>query len=526
MHSRRLLIIAMTCAGVAGCGADAGEEPVAELEQAWHAARKPIGLSLRFVNGQAAPLTLLGSASRYLQEIDLSETVPSETDEGITPLIQDSPFAALDWTGITQVEEIWIPSLDGTMTRERYFRGANWMNEPSQLKVVALDATGAEVGQAWVLQAGSDDEITPSDDVFVRRFVARQSAFGCAGVGDCSGASFVSEALVQARDALEPEDGAHRVHSSATALRLSWNRLPSVSYEVAVTQQSSACDAPGYGFQVRLQAVGSPANDHYYVPGEQVSVRVSFLDGRGRRLHPLGQLPSYGDFVTGQVQSGLRYLDLSVQTRLYYALKHRESNLLAVLSGPTNKLKTPTTVVDPNAFFGPQVPFATTAVDGFTAVGQTVPPAAIIFGGFVDPSLWSLPVSDIISFTIPADAESGTYVAAIKARRDYAGEALNRGATLDIQVGQPEASSFTAKTTCKNCHSREQGSSFDRILHGLGDRRACFGCHASLGIELDNALDIRVHTIHDRSHRFAGDVEQCSTCHLTPVSGPARGVLP
>jgi predicted CXXCH cytochrome family protein len=189
-------------------------------------------------------------------------------------------------------------------------------------------------------------------------------------------------------------------------------------------------------------------------------------------------------------------------------------------------LKTPTTVVDPNAFFGPQVPFATSAVDGFSAVGQTVPPAGIIFGGFADPSLWSLPVSDVLTFTLPADAEPGTYLAAIKARREYAGEALNRGGTLEIQVGQSHASSFTALTACTSCHSQQKSTSFDRILHGISDRRACFGCHASLGIELDNALDIRVHTIHDRSDRFGADMAQCSTCHVASPTGPARGVLP
>ena len=48
----------------------------------------------------------------------------------------------------------------------------------------------------------------------------------------------------------------------------------------------------------------------------------------------------------------------------------------------------------------------------------------------------------------------------------------------------------------------------------------------SLAIEFDNVLDIRVHTIHDRSERFGADVRQCSICHLTPPSGPARGLLP
>jgi hypothetical protein len=525
MRARQLLIVTLACVGCGGCGSQ-DDEPLSALGQAAHSEHPTVGLSLRFVNGQAAPLALRGDAPRYLQEIDISESVSSATDDGITPLLEDSAFAELDWSGVRQVEEIWVPSLDGTLTRERYFRGAKWMEQPSELKIVAVNGSGAPVGQPWALQAGRDDKLSNGDDFFVRRFVARQSAFGCAAVGDCAGASFVVEGLLQLRDALDAANQAHPVHSSAVALSLSWNRLPSASYVVPIAQEPADCDAPGYGFQVQLEPVGSPVNHHYYAPGEQVSVRVTFRDGAGRRLHPQGQLPSYGDFVSGQVQSGLRYLDLSAQTRLYYALKHRESNLLAVLSGPTNKLKTPTTVVDPNAFFGPQVPFATRAVDGFTAVGQTVPPAGVIFGGFVDPSLWSLPVSDVLTFTIPADAEAGTYVAAIKARRDFAGEALNRGATLDIQVGQTQHSSFTAKTTCTSCHSQPRETSFDRVLHGIGDNRACFGCHASLGIELDNALDIRAHTIHDRSDRFAGDMNVCSTCHLVPPTGPARGVLP
>jgi hypothetical protein len=161
-------------------------------------------------------------------------------------------------------------------------------------------------------------------------------------------------------------------------------------------------------------------------------------------------------------------------------------------------------------------------------VGQTIPPAAVVFGGLADPTLWSLPVSDVVTFTIPEDAEAGTYVAAIKARRDYAGEALNRGTTVDIQVGQAAPTAFTPSTACTSCHSDDPGArtGFDTLLHGIDDPRACFGCHSSLGIEVDNALDIRVHAIHDRSNRFDADIRDCGVCHLTPPSGPQRGVLP
>jgi hypothetical protein len=521
----RLLLVALAGAVAGGCGGADFEAPE-RTSAALRDCGEPVGLSLRVRNGQLAPIALYGSAERYLQEIDITEAVPSVSDQGITPLIQSSAFSALNWSGVHQVEEVWVPSLDGTFTRERYFRGAKWMEQPSQLEVTALDSHGSARGSRWVARAGRDDRQTSSDSAFVRRFVARQSAFGCASVGDCSGASFVAEGLVQLRDALNPGRDAHAVPATATSLKLTFSQLPFASYTAPLTQTPEGPNGLGYGFGVELSPVSTPANGQYYVAGEAVTLRVTFRDGTGHRLHPQGQLPSYADYVSGQVSSGLRYLDLGEQTRLYYALKHRESNLLAMLSGPTDKLTTPQTVVDPFLFFGPQVPFATAGVDGYTAIGQTVPPAGVIFGGLGNPALWATPVSDLLTFSLPADAAAGTYVAAIKARREFGGEALNRGTTLDIQVGQSAATSFSAKTTCGSCHQERERTGFDRILHGIGDRRACFGCHASLGIEFDNAIDIRVHTIHDRSDRFAGDVSRCSTCHLTPPSGPARGVLP
>jgi hypothetical protein len=521
----RWLLVGLCTIGVASCAGSVAEDtPSARIEQTV-TAPAPVGLSLLFSNGAAGPRLLVGSAQRFVQEIDLVESVPSATDQGIQPLLQNSRVSGLNWNGVQQVEEIWVPSLDGTFTRERYFRGARWMERPSTFTLRALNANGNPVGSPWVVQAGRDDRQRPGDDAFVRRFVARQSAFGCASVGDCSGATYLAEALVQLRDALDPEAGALSVPASAAQLQLSWSRLPGQDYVVDVEQVPAPQSDFDYGFQVALDEASSPANGLFYAPGESVSFQISFRDGAGNRLSPPGQLPTYAEFASGQVESGLRYLDLGLQTRLYYALKHRESNLLFVLSGPTDQLRTPQTVVDPTLFFGPQVPFATTAVDGFTAVAQTVPPAGIVFGGLFDPTLWTLPVSDVVTFSIPADAEPGTYLAAIKARRDFAGEALNRGVALEIQVGQSQPTDFTPQTVCVSCHSQEQRS-FAKILHGVDDRRACFGCHASLGIEFDNALDIRVHAIHDRSQRFDADIHDCSLCHLTPPSGPQRGVLP
>jgi predicted CXXCH cytochrome family protein len=523
------LFFRLGCVMGLGCGAlaDVGDDgtPVQQRTQPVTLAPSPVGLSLLLRNGAAPGKALVGLTRRYMQEIDIVESVPSATDNGIDPLLTGSRVAGLNWKGVSQVEEIWVAGLDGTFTRERYYRGARWMEQASVFRVEAIGLNGAVLGAPWLVHAGRDDQQAPSDDTFIRRFDARQLAFGCASVGDCTGASFIAEALVQVRGALHPVSDAHGVPPRTAELRLTWNRLPGTSFSAAVDRIPASEAAFDPGFQVSLEPISAPANGSYYEPGESLSLRLGFLDGSGERLHPVGELPSYAAYATGQVESGLRYLDLSLQTRLYYALKHRESNLFVVLSGPTDQLRTPQTVVDPSLFFGPQVPFATTPVDGFTAVGQTVPPAGIVFGGLADPSLWSLPVSDVVNFTIPADAEAGTYVVAVKARRDYAGEALNRGATVDIQVGQAQPTEFVSSTTCTSCHSGPR-TSFATLLHGVDDRRACFGCHASLGIELDNALDIRVHTIHDRSDRFPADIHDCGVCHLTPPTGPQRGVLP
>jgi hypothetical protein len=241
------------------------------------------------------------------------------------------------------------------------------------------------------------------------------------------------------------------------------------------------------------------------------------------------QLPTYGNFLRGEIVSGLRYYDgFRLNPTLYYALKHRESNLLVTLSGPTDRLKIPTRLIDTaTAFTGNQAAIATVADDGWSGIATTVPPPGSLLGGLIDPSLWDTPVSDTLTLTIPTDAIPGTYVLAVKARRDFGGEALNHADTIDIQVGSPVLTTYTPKTgNCNTCHNGP--SDFDKILHGVTDRRACYTCHAAQTVEPDGLLDLRVHEIHDRSERFRSvgeSVRKCDHCHLTPPDGPARGLL-
>lgn len=123
---------------------------------------------------------------------------------------------------------------------------------------------------------------------------------------------------------------------------------------------------------------------------------------------------------------------------LYYAHKHREGLTMWSLSGPTDKLAYPNHVTATFDFFAPQAVMATVPEDGFTALSILNPsiPAQS------DPSLIPLPNSDTVTFTLPSDVLPGTYLIAVKGRRDWGGEALNQTGTMEIQVGSTTPTAF------------------------------------------------------------------------------------
>jgi hypothetical protein len=510
----------------AACGepqsGDLAPVALGTAESALHSRAEPVGLSLLLENGVAPTLRLTKGPRRFLQELDIVERVSGSVDDGITPLLTTPSTSSLDWSGVAQVDEQWIPGLDGTFTRERYYRGANWMERKSSFVLTQRDVHGRRVGKRLHFDVGSDNEARPGDDAVVRRFSARQRALGCPQINDCSGAAYIAEALIQARDATHVRRNSEEISARAVRFDLGWSAQPDVTRTIEVEQRRRNREIWGYGFGVELAEVGAPPNGQFYEPGDTLTLRVTFEDGDGNRLHAPGSLPTFEQVFTRQDDSGLRYLDPTFPTRLYYAFKHRESTLITGISGPLDALQAPQTVVDPLTFFLPQTQFAFSDVDGYTSVVQTLPPPAIVFGGLQDPTLWQAPVSDTMTFVIPDDALPGTYVAVVKARREYRGEALNRGAVHRFQVGQSAATPFTPTTRCNECHTGP--AKLNEILHGIDDRATCYTCHSSLAIEVDNRLDYRVHRVHALSERFPGDVNACSTCHTTTPSGPALGL--
>jgi hypothetical protein len=480
---------------------------------------KPVGLSLLFQNGAAKAITFYGNPARFVNEVDFVFTSAAQSgDRGIEPLKTLNETSKLDWNGVKMVDEDWRAT-GATFKRQRFYRNANWMNNASQFTLYPVNGAGKRIGTPLKADAGRDDR-AGTGDLFVRRFVARQIAEGCKGHGDCQGAQFVSQALVQLRIHKNPGAAAVVFPAETSGLELEWTQNPGAVYKVAVRHASEAGAPSGYGFQVGLE-VPKPANGKYFMAGEAIPFRLAFRDGEGHELFHDHKLPTYGEFVRDEIPTGLGYYSSRIDSTVYYALKHREANILVALAGPTDKLRVAKSLLDGNRLMDAEAVTATVAADGFSSVFTGVPSFAISLG---PPARLDEPVRDSVTLTVPKDALPGTYIAAVKARRIFGGEALNRAAAVPIQVGTEKPSAYRPATVnCENCHRGD--TAFANVLHGVTDRRACFGCHMGLSFEPDNALDVRVHSIHSRSRRFGANAQNCTVCHASQPAGAARGLL-
>lgn len=498
----------------------------------WHPhGQQRVGLSIWWEDGEVRnemgfpkSITLYENYRRFTHELDITAAVETDTDQGITPIIEEGDMSGLDWTGVHQVDEDWRPDpFDGTYMRTRFYRGARWMERLSLFLLTPLDDEGVPTSLPILTIAGLDDLYVPwLDDGFIRRFNARQIAYGCPEIGNCEGATrFVAQGLMQLRNELNAErPGTSRyIPDTTTQLELLWTEDLFNPRYVQIEHADYDDTEWTYGFEVDPQVVNEPTNGEYFLPGDTVELRANFIDGSGNPLFPDGVMPSYLDFVNDDIPSGFRYYDgLQQLLTLYYAHKHREGLTMWSLAGPTDQLRYPSHVVQTFDFFLPQTDIATVAEDGFSAVSILNPSLP----SQADPSLWPLEHSETVSFVVPEDALPGTYVLTVKGRRDWGGEALNRAGVVEIQVGTEDVTGFEPTTgNCSQCHQGD--ADLENILHGVGDRRTCYSCHSTLAFEPDHALDYRIHLIHTRSDRVEDDPYVCSMCHLDEPEGDPRG---
>jgi hypothetical protein len=477
----------------------------------------PIGLALEIENGQGAALRVRKHQNFFINQVDIRAFVDTNVDEGVANVAEQGDFSALPWDGVhfADQEFVGIANPDGTHVRRRFYRGAEWMTLPSTFLITQVDAGGQPNGQPWTVFVGRDAELTSGDSFFVRRLRAIQWTFDCPSRQSCDGAShFQEEGLVEVRNAIGSSTVV-RMEPTTTALRVLWSLKPNTPYTIPVEQvETPAFD---YGFRVDLRTT-TAAPGGVYAPGSDISFQFTLQDGSANALHPDGSLPTYNDVVFGPNEAGIQYYRAFLDpTTTYYRRKHRERMLMAQIIGPAQAIQPIRSIIDLEAFLGPEDSQVTGLPerDGVFAEVQTVPPANDLFGGAFDPAHagWAAPVSDSFTFHIPDNAEPGTYLVTVKARRTYLGEDIPRSETIAVQVGSlvPTVPQLTTGP-CNTCHTG--GSDLSVVLHANDNRAACAGCHVPLGFELEGPIFVRTHFVHSRSNRFDADLAQCSNCHL------------
>ncbi len=529
-HRGALLSLLLMAASVAAAcsGSDAEPSPPDEgdAREASFAIKgtttpKPVGLAIEIENGVGVPLDLRAGQTFYIDQIDVRASTFAGVDEDVAGLDASGDFANLPWHGVAREEEAVqiLPSTAGQFTRVRFYRGAAWMRNSSSFTITQVDEHGLPTAPPTLVHVGADGQRLPNEDFFVRRFRALQWTYDCPLPDDCTGATqFEEEALVELRHATDKKP-LFRIQPQTTALRVGWSMKPGAAYTVPITQSTSLPFE--YGLSVELQPLTPTGPSGYYLPGQDVSFRVSYLDGAGNRLHPEGSLPSYFDVLLGVDPSGLQYfrgfLEPSV---LFWRRMHRERMPMVEILGPAQNIQPIHSVLPLDSMFVQDVQeVGLPERDGVFMAWKIIPATDVTFVGGLDPdhALWALPGSDVVTFHLPDNAEAGTYRVTAKARRTYHGEDIGFTRTIEIPVGTTTHTTATLDTgKCNACHTGP--SSLSRVLHANADRATCNGCHAPLEVEPETAVPVRIHYIHSRSNRVDAKVEDCSLCHLSSES--------
>jgi hypothetical protein len=254
-----------------------------------------------------------------------------------------------------------------------------------------------------------------------------------------------------------------------------------------------------------------PTRGDRFLPGEDVHFQIQFTDGDGTPLHADGSLPTYQEFIEGQIASGLQYYNFFPAV-VYYRDKNREGVLLSSLSGPARSVRQTHEAVSLQEFLLRDVQVAATVPEhGFSSQWRMIPPSPVVFGG---PPSWGDPVSDTVSFTIPPEAPYGEYKFVVKARRVFRGETSLATTTRSIQVGGRITSVPAPKLVgrCDECHKGD--FALEQMLHYNGDLTTCTSCHFPLDFETNNLLAYRVHRIHSLSDRYTENRRDCTVCHI------------
>jgi hypothetical protein len=136
------------------------------------------------------------------------------------------------------------------------------------------------------------------------------------------------------------------------------------------------------------------------------------------------------------------------------------------------------------------------------------------------PGLFEAKWTSRIPVQLPEDAAPGTYVAIVKAHRQFFGERTSKTNAFFFQVGQAEPTSYPNRVgNCQICHRGVL--SLDNLRHGLSANHveACKTCHGvPIPDDAEGRISQKIHQIHFRSPKYPLAKNDCTVCHLTRES--------
>ncbi|WP_309895704.1 hypothetical protein [Archangium sp.] len=476
-----------------------------------------------------ARFELMTDTNYFLNQLTLMDSSvnvfknPKDVSPAVKWITTQSRFKNLDWTDLGQQEENWsVNDLTGTWNREVAFHNARWMVSKSDSFLVEVLDTDGTVRQSITYSRGEflgESPVAGHTRVAWRVENIAPPLFPgdteVRSAGDSGPLSFpITYRTVVRVDMVGSTNPFKSFRVTGLkgdgAIRVTWSLLPKEPFLFPVTFVSPQEVPPscfkddgtpavcGFGVEPEIK-LSTPKNGQFYVPGETFDMYLNVRDGERNLLHAPSILPSYSDFFASKT-NGLLYFHYNH----FPNLQERDISSSYQLGGPVNDLKPWSDLSGKSPFFSVSNHFNALVIEA-----ASLP----LFPGLTK-ATWP----NRVPVTLPLDAKPGTYVATLRANRQFMGERVAKGITAFFQVGQTQKTTYPNEIgNCQICHRGVL--SLDNLRHGysVDDVESCKLCHQGSS-DTPGRMQVEMHQLHMRSPKYSADKADCTICHLTKQS--------
>lgn len=501
-----------------------------------------------FMPGPTVPtqtIQLITGTPYFLGQLSLMDQLQDQLhspEAAVNWLRTESTFKTLDWANLGMLWDRTSaePTDPKGSHHRRYvnFAGANWMLREWTFEVEVFDENHNPVSRSVTGAAAESKVVYDRRDFLAENPASWHTNFGWTVVNqraplspeDNAAASgdkgdpfhFLGPyAIANARLELSgstnpfkqfvvPEENAPSGRDGY--IKVTWSEMPQFPFYFPVTfvarpdiaatcfDEAGAPKACDFGLDPDV-AFSRPANEKFYEPGENMELKFAIKDNRGNLLHPPDNFMSWTEYKNGEA-NGMLYHDFS-PTFILGSTEHYSQYRIV---GPIQNMRP--------VYDWQQVPFSIGPSFGRHTIGvaQQI--------GYQFPGADDTRAPTRVSYTIPADAQPGTYVAYVKVHRQFMGERFSKTEAFKFQVGQEEKTNYPGRVgNCQICHRGV--ISLENVLHGLSvdHVEGCKGCHThGTGPASVSPLLDTFHRIHMSSEKYPLPKRDCTVCHLTRES--------